>query len=51
MKTILIGTNIVSYNPEFRLYLVTSLPNPHYTPEVITKVTLLNYTVTPEGLK
>jgi len=27
------------------------LPNPHYTPEVLTKVTLLNFTITPEGAK
>jgi len=34
-----------------RLYLVSNLNNPHYLPEVLTKVTLLNFTITYEGLK
>lgn len=31
--------------------MVTSLPNPHYTPSILTKVTLINFTITPEALK
>jgi len=30
---------------------VSNLNNPHYLPEVLTKVTLLNFTITYEGLK
>jgi len=41
----------MEYNPNFKLYLICNLPNPHYTPEVLTKVTLLNFTITPEGAK
>lgn len=33
------------------MYLVSNLNNPHYLPEVLTKVTLLNFTITYEGLK
>ena len=35
----------------FRLYIVTELRNPQFTPEVAVKVTLLNFMITPEGLQ
>jgi dynein heavy chain len=35
---------------KFRFYLTTKLRNPHYLPEVSTKVTLLNFMITYEGL-
>eukprot|EP00743_Colponemidia_sp_Colp-15_P007299 GILK01007882.1.p1 GENE.GILK01007882.1~~GILK01007882.1.p1 ORF type:complete len:1232 (+),score=259.13 GILK01007882.1:87-3698(+) len=46
-----LGDSVVTYDPNFRFFLTTKLPNPHYTPEVSVKVTLLNFTITPEGLK
>jgi dynein heavy chain len=33
-----LGDNIVEYDPAFRLYITTKLPNPHYLPEVSVKV-------------
>eukprot|EP00002_Diphylleia_rotans_P007300 TRINITY_DN1682_c0_g1_i3.p1 TRINITY_DN1682_c0_g1~~TRINITY_DN1682_c0_g1_i3.p1 ORF type:complete len:1955 (-),score=398.96 TRINITY_DN1682_c0_g1_i3:368-6232(-) len=45
-----IGDNDIDYDPNFRLYLTTKLPNPHYLPEVCIKVTIINFTVTLEGL-
>jgi hypothetical protein len=36
----------VDYDPSFKLYLATRLPNPHYLPEVCIKVNLVNFTVT-----
>ena len=50
-RTMNIANNSVEFNNDFRLYLISSLPNPHYIPEILTKVTLLNYTVTRDGLK
>ena len=50
-RTMNIANNSVEFNKDFRLYLISSLPNPHYIPEILTKVTLLNYTVTRDGLK
>ena len=41
----------VKYDHMFRLYLTTKLANPHYLPEVCIKVTLINFTVTMEGLE
>ncbi len=51
LDCILLGENVVEYNPDFRLYIVSELRNPHFTPEVAVKVTLLNFTITPEGLQ
>jgi dynein heavy chain, axonemal len=35
----------------FRFYMTTKMPNPHYIPEICIKVTLINFTVTFEGLQ
>jgi len=50
-KLIRVGDSDVDYNDEFRFYMTTKLPNPHYLPEVCIKVTLINFTVTLEGLE
>jgi dynein heavy chain len=46
VMSIKIGENIVPYNYDFRLYLTTKLPNPHYAPEISVKVLLVNFTLT-----
>eukprot|EP01064_Diplonema_japonicum_P034413 TRINITY_DN7114_c0_g1_i1.p1 TRINITY_DN7114_c0_g1~~TRINITY_DN7114_c0_g1_i1.p1 ORF type:complete len:4107 (+),score=1152.60 TRINITY_DN7114_c0_g1_i1:350-12322(+) len=43
--------NAVPYEQSFRLYMTTKMANPHYLPEVCIKVTLINFTVTMEGLE
>lgn len=35
---------------QLRFYITTKLRNPHYLPEVVVKVTLLNFMITPVGL-
>ena len=45
-KQIKLGDSIIDYDDSFKLYLTTKMPNPHYTPEVCIKVTLINFTVT-----
>ena len=45
-----LGDTTVEYSDQFRFYLTTKMPNPHYLPEVAVKVTLLNFMITPEGL-
>jgi dynein heavy chain, axonemal len=45
-----IGDATIEYDMRFRFYLTTKLRNPHYLPEVSTKVTLLNFMITFEGL-
>jgi dynein heavy chain len=40
----------VPYSDDFRFFITTKLANPHYLPEVFVKVTIINFTVTQEGL-
>ncbi|XP_063674391.1 dynein axonemal heavy chain 1-like isoform X3 [Bolinopsis microptera] len=46
-----LGDTIIPYHPDFKLYITSKLPNPHYTPEVSTKVTIVNFTLSPSGLE
>jgi dynein heavy chain len=46
-----IGDADVEYDTSFRLYMTTRLPNPHYLPEVCIHTTLVNFTVTQDGLE
>ncbi|VDK35198.1 unnamed protein product [Taenia asiatica] len=46
-----LGDSDVEYDKKFKFYITTKLPNPHYMPEVSIKVTLINFTVTPQGLE
>ena len=46
-----LGDNTIEYSSDFRLYITTKLRNPHYLPELSTKVTLLNFMITPQGLE
>eukprot|EP00668_Euglena_longa_P033152 GGOE01042680.1.p1 GENE.GGOE01042680.1~~GGOE01042680.1.p1 ORF type:complete len:1142 (-),score=473.48 GGOE01042680.1:287-3586(-) len=46
-----LGENNVPWDENFRLFLTTKLPNPHYSPETCVKVGLLNFFITPSGLE
>jgi len=50
-QLIRLGDSDVDYDSNFKLYMTTKLPNPHYLPEVCIKVTLINFTVTMLGLE
>ncbi|XP_003791133.1 dynein heavy chain 9, axonemal [Otolemur garnettii] len=50
-RFIKIGDKECEYNPKFRLILHTKLANPHYQPELQAQVTLINFTVTRDGLE
>lgn len=51
IKQIKLGESTQDYDDNFRLYMTSKMPNPHYPPEVCIKVTLINFTVTFEGLE
>ncbi|XP_068605783.1 dynein axonemal heavy chain 12-like [Brachionichthys hirsutus] len=51
VECIRLGENVIEYASGFRLYMTTKLRNPHYLPEVATKVCLLNFMITPDGLE
>jgi len=46
-----LGDSVIAYDHNFKFYLTTNLRNPHYTPEVAVKVSLLNFMITPDGLE
>jgi dynein heavy chain len=46
-----LGDTDVVYDENFRFYVTTKLPNPHYSPEISIQVTLINFTVTLSGLE
>jgi dynein heavy chain len=48
---ITLGDTNVDYDENFKLYMTTKLPNPHYLPEICIKVTIVNFTVTMPGLE
>jgi dynein heavy chain, axonemal len=50
-EMIKLGDNIIPYNNSFRFFMTTKLSNPHYSPEVQVKVSLLNFTITEFGLE
>ena len=33
----------IDFSTDFRFYMTTKLPRPHYTPEICVKVTMLNF--------
>lgn len=50
-RAVKIGDKEMDYNPKFRLILHTKLANPHYKPEMQAQTTLINFTVTRDGLE
>lgn len=46
-----LGDTDVPYHNDFKFFLTTKLPNPHYIPEICIKTTIINFTVTPQGLE
>lgn len=39
------------YSDEFRIFFNTKLPNPHYSPELFAQTTVIDFTVTLQGLE
>ncbi|CAF0823905.1 unnamed protein product [Adineta steineri] len=51
VEMIRLGDKIIEYSQDFKLFITTKLRNPHYLPEISTKVNLLNFMITSEGLQ
>ncbi|XP_037881601.1 dynein heavy chain 3, axonemal [Glossina fuscipes] len=45
------GDQMIEYNSNFRLYITTCLRNPHYSPEIMVMVTVINFMITEQGLR
>ena len=50
-RIIRLGEKEVDWSDDFRMYITTKLANPHYTPEVSTKATIINFAVKEQGLE
>lgn len=46
-----LGDSSVEWAPSFKFYMTTKLRSPHFAPELCTKVALLNFMTTPDGLQ
>jgi dynein heavy chain len=46
-----IGDQVYDYEDNFRFFITTKMPNPHYLPEIFIKMTIINFTVTFMGLE
>lgn len=49
--SITLGDKNLAYNPSFKFFMTTTMPNPHYSPETFVKVTVINFAITPQGLE
>ncbi|ESN99364.1 hypothetical protein HELRODRAFT_67097 [Helobdella robusta] len=45
------GEKEIELNNNFRLYIVTKLSNPHYSPEISSKTNIVNFAVKEQGLE
>merc|ERR1712187_808117 len=50
-KLVKLGDKEIVLHPHFQLYMQTKLSNPHYQPEIQAETTLINFTVTEDGLE
>lgn len=51
MRLLKFGEKEIDYNDEFRFFMTTTMPNPHYSPETCVKICLINMAITESGLK
>ena len=49
-RVIRLSDKVIEWDSDFRLYLTTKLSNPKYSPEVMGKTMIVNYSVTQSGL-
>ena len=50
-KFIKLADTELDYDPKFRLYMTSRLGNPHFSPELAAKTTIIDFTVTQDGLE
>merc|ERR1719387_1333366 len=51
LEMIRLGDSTIEWSKDFKFYLTTKLPNPHYAPEICVAVSILNFMATLDGLQ
>merc|ERR1719310_1899856 len=51
LEMIRLGDSTIEWSKDFKLYITTKLPNPHFPPEICVAVTILNFMATLDGLQ
>merc|ERR1719183_1375927 len=51
LEMIRLGDSTIEWSKDFKLFLTTKLPNPHFPPEICVAVTILNFMATLDGLQ
>ena len=46
VEYIILDNTEISVSSDFKLFLITKLSNPHYTPEIMAKKNIINYSIT-----
>lgn len=46
-----VSDKLMDYHPDFKMFFITRLPNPSFSPELQAKTTLIDFTVTQKGLE
>jgi dynein heavy chain len=46
-----VGDKKVPYNDQFYLYMTTRISNPKFLAEIFNKATVINFSITEDGLK
>lgn len=50
-RLIRVGEKKIDWDNKFKMYITTKMSNPHYLPDIYIKVTVINFSITFEGLK
>ncbi|XP_026839391.1 dynein heavy chain 2, axonemal [Drosophila erecta] len=50
-KLLKFNDKYISYNNLFRFYITTKISNPHYSPEISSKTTIVNFALKQDGLE
>lgn len=50
-RKIMFGDKPIEYDDSFRFLMTTKLANPHFLPETCIKTTVINFSVTFQGLE
>lgn len=51
VQKIQLGDKSLFYDSNFKLMLTTKIQNPHFLPEICIKLTVINFSITFEGLE